>query len=176
MSTDVRKDSWGTPEWLFNRLHAEFGFVLDVCADAANAKLHRYFTEEIDGLEQDWVGPAWMNPPYGRSAMPAWLAKAAAEFRRGVQVVGLIPAWTSTEHFHQHVIDAGAEIRLIRGRLQFIGPVNTRGRRGAVSPPWGSVVVVWTPGVTTSRMGPPIHAPRASARLQPTLFGNGAGA
>lgn len=59
---------WATPPALFEALHAEFGFTLDVCASPWNAKLPRYFTEKEDGLAQDWSGErCFMNPPYGRA-------------------------------------------------------------------------------------------------------------
>ena len=37
------------PRWLFDELDAKFGFTLDVCATAENAKCERYFTRADDG-------------------------------------------------------------------------------------------------------------------------------
>jgi hypothetical protein len=50
-----------TPQKLFDEIDAEFGFDLDVCATAANAKCRRYFSPEQDGLKQPWRGVCWMN-------------------------------------------------------------------------------------------------------------------
>ena len=47
---------WETPQAFFDKLHAEFGFTLDVAARAGNAKCARYFTPEDDGLVQPWEG------------------------------------------------------------------------------------------------------------------------
>ena len=37
METEVmfsqQTDVWGTPQWLFDALHKEFGFTLDPCSD-----------------------------------------------------------------------------------------------------------------------------------------------
>ncbi|GAG69098.1 unnamed protein product, partial [marine sediment metagenome] len=59
---------WETPQDFFDKLHREFCFGLDVAASPENAKCPFYYTEQIDGLKQDWVcGEAvWCNPPYGR--------------------------------------------------------------------------------------------------------------
>lgn len=35
---------WATPQWLFDKLHAQYGFETDVCALPENAKCERYFT------------------------------------------------------------------------------------------------------------------------------------
>ena len=76
-------DEWATPQDLFDRLDAEFGFTLDVCATAANHKVDKYFDKAMDGLAQDWSGEVcWMNPPYGR-VIPSWTAKARATAEGG---------------------------------------------------------------------------------------------
>jgi len=63
-------DLWATPQDFFDKQNAIYGFTLDVCATADNAKCARYFTEADNGLEQPWVGVCWMNPPYGTHNRP----------------------------------------------------------------------------------------------------------
>jgi len=41
---------WEMPQDDFDRLHAEFGFTLDVCAKPENAKCARYYTPEQEGI------------------------------------------------------------------------------------------------------------------------------
>ena len=128
-------DQWSTPMAFFRTLDHEFGFVLDPCADADNAKCARYFTLDDDGLGQDWApGPVFMNPPYGES-IGQWVAKAWAEAQRGVLVVGLVPARTDTDWWHRYCI--GQEVRFVRGRLKF--------GRSPNPAPFPSAVVVWRP-------------------------------
>lgn len=110
-------DLWPTPQALFDELHTEFGFTLDVCALPENAKCGRYFTPEIDGLKQSWVGQCWMNPPYGRT-IGKWVRKAYEAASQGATVVCLLPARTDTAWWHEFVIKAD-DIRFIRGRLRF---------------------------------------------------------
>lgn len=49
-------DQWVTPQWLFDKLDAEFHFTLDPCADETNHKCERYFTKGQDGLSKNWGG------------------------------------------------------------------------------------------------------------------------
>ena len=68
------RNSWETPQGLFDKLHEEFHFELDVCATSENAKCEKYYRSEEDGLKQEWKGICWMNPPYGRE-IGKWMKK-----------------------------------------------------------------------------------------------------
>lgn len=125
--------TWATPQDFFDRLDAEFGFTLDVCALPDSAKCANYFTPETDGLSQSWRGVCWTNPPYGRE-IGIWMKKAHEESLRGVVVVCLVPARTDTKWWHEYAMKA-AEIRLVRGRLKFGG--------ATTSAPFPSAVVIF---------------------------------
>ena len=87
---------WETPDDLFNELNKEFKFTLDVCANEENHKLDIYFSEEQDGLKQDWEkNICFMNPPYGR-VISKWIKKAFEESQKGALVVCSIPSRTET--------------------------------------------------------------------------------
>ena len=113
-------DVWATPQDLFDKLNAEFGFNLDPCALPENAKCEKYFTPEINGLEQSWGGcKVFCNPPYGRQIYD-WVKKAYNESRKpDTTVVMLIPARTDTRYFHEFIYHRAKEIRFIKGRLKF---------------------------------------------------------
>lgn len=58
------KMDWSTPQEFFDKLNEEFRFTLDPCADDLNHKCDKYYTEEQDGLAQDWSGESvFCNPP-----------------------------------------------------------------------------------------------------------------
>ena len=118
-----KTDLWATPQDFFDSLNAEFGFTLDVCALPENAKCERYFSPADNGLEQDWKGICWMNPPYGRE-IGHWIRKAYESSLNGTTVVCLVPARTDTRWWHTWVKDV-AEVRFIRGRLKFGGSKNS---------------------------------------------------
>jgi len=107
---------WGTPQDLFDDLHAEFAFTLDPCATPETAKCPNFFTPETDGLSQPWSDSVFMNPPYGRE-IGKWMAKAYAEAQGGATVVCLVPARTDTAWWHDYAMKG--EIRFLRGRLKF---------------------------------------------------------
>lgn len=107
---------WETPKLLYEELNKEFNFQVDVCATKENAKCTKYYTEEIDGLKQDWKGTCWMNPPYGRK-IGEWIKKAYKSSLDGAIVVCLIPSRTDTKWWHEYCMKG--EIRFIKGRLKF---------------------------------------------------------
>lgn len=130
------RPDWGTPPEVFARLDREFHFDLDAAASRVNAKCSRYFTEAQDGLHQRWTGRVWLNPPYGRG-IGAWTAKCVLESRLGAQaVVALLPARTDTAWWERDVMGAATEVRLVRGRIRFVG--------AATGAPFPSAIVVWT--------------------------------
>lgn len=128
---------WETPPELFADLDREFHFTLDPCATPTNAKCGRFFTEEDNGLTQDWgTERVFMNPPYGREVY-AWTKKARESALQGALVVGLLPASTDLAWWHDDVV-GHAEVRYIRGRVRFItgGPYRASGF-------FASVIVIW---------------------------------
>ena len=128
-------DGWRTPPDLFRALDQEFHFELDAAATWANALCRRYWTKKDDALTKPWDGPTYCNPPYGRE-IAGFVKKAVEEAARGEMVVMLLPARTDTRWWHDYVMQA-AEIRLIKGRLQFLGAPS--------SAPFPSVVAVFSP-------------------------------
>ena len=126
-------DLWSTPQHLFDSLNGIFNFTLDVCASSENTKCASYYTEEQDGLAQEWTGVCWMNPPYGR-VIGKWIQKAYESAKAGAVVIGLLPARTDTKWFHDYIYGK-AEVRFIRGRLKFGGCAN--------SAPFPKLLVIW---------------------------------
>lgn len=131
-----RKDSsWSTPQEFFDRLHAVFKFQTDVCASAENAKCSVYYT--VAGLEQDWRGVCWMNPPYGRG-ISQWVRKAYQSAKEnGATVVCLLPARVDTSWWHDYC--AKGEVFFIKGRLKFSG--------SKTNAPFPNAIVVFRPNV-----------------------------
>lgn len=78
---------WCTPQDFFDKLNAEFGFVLDPAATDKTAKCSLYYTPETDGLSQSWDrgGAVFCNPPYGRE-IGKWVQKAFEEARGGIRL------------------------------------------------------------------------------------------
>ena len=135
----TNRQDWETPADLFAELDAEFGFTIDVCATAGNAKCAHYWAPRDDGLSQRWVGVCWMNPPYGHK-IGKWMEKAYRESRGGATVVCLVPARTDTAWWHDYAMRG--EIRFLRGRLRFVGAKSNA--------PFPSAIVIFRPPTESS--------------------------
>ena len=127
-----KTDLWYTPQDFFKKYDDVYKFETDVCATDDNAKCAKYYTEEMDGLSQEWRGVCWMNPPYGRT-ISKWMKKAYESSLSGATVVCLVPARTDTNWWHDYAMKG--DIEFIRGRLKFGGSKN--------SAPFPSAVVVF---------------------------------
>jgi len=109
----IDRDSWRTPNWLYEALDKEFGFDLDPCPFQPNwtPGIHQ------NGLDLDWNGHrVFCNPPY--SNILPWVEKAYAS---SALTVFLLPSRTDTAWYHI-LHDHGAEIRHYRKRINFVAP------------------------------------------------------
>lgn len=71
---DETRQEWGTPRAVFEALHREYGFTVDVCASALNYKLPAHLTKEDNALSCLWTGErTYCNCPY--ISIDPWLAK-----------------------------------------------------------------------------------------------------
>lgn len=132
-----KTDQWATPISLFTKLDALFNFKTDVCADADNAKCELFYTEQVNGLDQEWSGVCWMNPPYGRS-IGDWVKKAyQSSLDNGATVVCLLPARPDTRWWHDYCVKG--EMFFLKGRLKFGDAKN--------SAPFPSAIVVFRPSI-----------------------------
>lgn len=110
--------NWATPPELYEALNKEFGFTLDVCAEAWNAKHSNYIAEEQNSLLSDWKNNVcFMNPPYGK-ILVEWIKKAYESSLKGALVVCLVPSATDTAWWHEYAMKG--EIRFLRNRPRFL--------------------------------------------------------
>ena len=114
-------DNWETPPDLYSKLDKEFNFDFDPCPINEGV-----ITPENDGLLIEWGKRNFINPPYSRKLKDAFVKKAIRLAGDGNLCVMLLPASTSTYLFHDYILPNAAEIRMLRGRVSFIG-VNTKG-------------------------------------------------
>lgn len=153
---DVRE----TPSSLFQPLNAEFGFTLDVCATAANAKCARFYTEADNGLTSSWEGErVWCNPPF--SDIGAWVEKA--HISGAALVVMLVPSTRTEQEWWQELIEPyrdngqGLKVRFLPGRQHFLEdgkPIYRKNEDGSLcltkkgkpqrsSPKFGCCLLIW---------------------------------
>jgi site-specific DNA-methyltransferase (adenine-specific) len=119
------KQTWQTPQDLYEKLNEEFHFDFDPCPH--NPEINGIFVE-------NWGNSNFVNPPYGRP-IRSWLEKGLIEARKGKTCVFLIPSYTDVKWFHEIVLPFAEEIRFLKGRLKFVGAKD--------SAPFASMVVVF---------------------------------
>lgn len=140
------RNYWETPQAFFEELDSKYHFTLDAAASHENHKCARYFTEEDNGLRQDWGGETvFCNPPYGNQETGIWTQKCYEESRKpNTTVVLLIPARTDRRSFHEYIYNKpGVNIEFLAGRLAFeINGEPIRDEKGTVmKAPFPSMVV-----------------------------------
>jgi len=140
-----KTDMWSTPQNFFDELNKEFHFTLDPCATKENAKCKLYFTEENNGLLQDWSGETvFCNPPYGRG-LKDWVQKCyESSLYQNTKVVMLIPARTDTIYQHEFIFSHAKAILFLKGRLRFGDCKN--------SAPFPSQLVIYVDKLTPSQI------------------------
>ncbi len=57
----------------------------------------RFFTQEDDGLAQEWTGRVWLNPPYSRDLMPLFIDKLKQSYISGNVSEALLVSHNSTD-------------------------------------------------------------------------------
>lgn len=108
---------WMTPPWLLQAVGGAASFDLDPCT-AVNRPwdtAQRHFTQEDDGLKQEWTGRVWLNPPYSTSVIGRFMSRLVAHGSG----MALIFARTETESFHENVWRAADAVLFLEGRLHF---------------------------------------------------------
>lgn len=138
-SGDADRQSWATPPPLFDGLHREYGFTIDLAAADWNAKLPQFISEEDDSLKVEWLAGwrGWCNPPY-RKLLP-WFAKAAHACNNGMFSAWLVPGSLCAEWF---TFAMRAQWWTFDNRIRFVPPAGIVDKSG---PAFDPVLVVFDP-------------------------------
>ena len=122
------KEEWLTPPYIINALGP---FDLDPCAPVVRpwATAYTHYDINDNGLNLEWAGRVWCNPPYGKQSSQ-WLAKLAHHGNG----IALIFARTETAMFVEHVWRSADALLFIEGRLYFHHANGKRSRLNAGAP------------------------------------------
>ena len=125
-----KTDEWYTPKYVFDALDCTFDLDVAHPTHATFVPADMVLTER--GLERDWTGFVWMNPPFGgRNGIVPWLEKF---FDHG-NGIALVPDRTSAPWFQKFAPMADA-ILFMSPKIKFIG---ADGKEGA-SPSTGTAL------------------------------------
>ena len=113
----VQSNEWYTPPEIFIALKTDFD--LDVASPKEKIPwipAEHWFHKDNDGLQKDWFGFVWCNPPYGKDT-GKWLQKFV-EYGNGI---ALVFSRTETQWFHDYAVQADI-LCFIKRRLAFYKP------------------------------------------------------
>lgn len=145
------KNSWRTDPEVFDAMNEEFNFSMDAACSVKNTLVPKCFlTIEDNALFSNWSKKltlygqpnknVWVNPPYGRGMIKAFMNKAIEQKRLGVTTVMLVPATLDAQWLPIQDI---SEIRIITGgRLSFYHPTTNKKVNGNTK---GSMFVIFRP-------------------------------
>lgn len=124
MNIDTSEKTWLTPPEIINALGT---FDLDPCCPSQMP--WRTATQMVhwpeDGLQVDWTGKrVWLNPPYGREAVPFLRKMAENKTGRGI---AFLFGRTDTSAWYDLVFPNANGVLFLRGRIRFHRQDGTKG-------------------------------------------------
>lgn len=120
-TTIGKSQEWFTPPEIIEALGF---FDLDPCTskDAPfNTAVYYYYD---NGLDKEWKGRIWCNPPFDRRERPKWMKKMA-EHNSGIL---LVPAACETDAFYKYIWGKASGICFLKGRPHFYYIDGTRAK------------------------------------------------
>lgn len=120
-------NEWYTPAGYIEAARRVMGAIdVDPASSAiANERVgaSTYFTEEDDGLTQEWKGRVWMNPPYAQPLISQFSDALAEKLLSGEvkEACVLVNNATDTGWFHR-LASVSSAICFPKGRIRFIDP------------------------------------------------------
>ena len=123
VSQNSGENEWYTPPEIIESARAIMGKIdLDpATSESANEiiKAEQIFTEENDGLIQQWNGNIWMNPPYSQPLISEFSDKLISELPNINQACILVNNATET-NWLQNMMQKCDAICFLKGRIKFI--------------------------------------------------------
>jgi hypothetical protein len=116
--TNQSLQTWGTPPWLFQRLHKEYNFDIDGAANENNALLPTFRSENNPLSHQDKDKCVFINPPWGRGHLDKdyWWGHG-----QGFASIMLVPFTPQTKMWFKHVWPT-ANIFVFNKRIDYRHP------------------------------------------------------
>ncbi len=144
MNTSFERAKDGTVEWYTppEIIHCLGEFDLDPAtskeAIGINNSALDYYTKEDNGLERGWYGRVWLNPPYDKKSIEAFMRKMA-DHNNGI---ALVFGRCDSTWFHNYVFHKAAAILFLKKRIKFYRPNGDQ----TGSPGCGSVLIAYGEG------------------------------
>ena len=157
-------NEWYTPAKYIEMAREVLGTTdVDPASNATAQKTVRaatHYTVDNSGLDKEWRGRVWMNPPYSRPEINRFADKLLAELSAGRTEAAIVLTNNSGDTaWHQALAGACKAICVTRGRIKFESPT-----RASKSPPAGQSFFYFGPDAV-NRL--PILTPDRRPKLTP---------
>jgi len=123
VSQNSGENEWYTPSPIVESAKSLMGSIdLDPASSEIankNIKAKKIFTEKDNGLEQEWSGNIWMNPPYAQPLINKFSEKLVSELSNIKQACVLVNNATET-NWLQNMMKECNVICFVKGRVKFI--------------------------------------------------------
>jgi ParB family chromosome partitioning protein len=139
-------DEWGTPPEIIRLIKKLWGVIdtdpasNETAQNRIEAKL--YFTKHDNGLDRQWLGNVFLNPPYSRGLTGKFVNKLLEELASGntTAAILLVNNCADTAWFRK-AARAAAVICFPQGRIKFLKPDGNK----LGSPPRGQALLYFGP-------------------------------
>jgi phage N-6-adenine-methyltransferase len=125
VSHNTGENEWYTPEQYIDAARRVMGSIDTdpASSDLANqtVKAGTYYTENENGLDKEWSGNIWMNPPYSQPLISEFIAAFAEKYNADEfnQACVLVNNATETGWYQSLLVFATA-VCFLKGRVKFI--------------------------------------------------------
>lgn len=125
---------WYTPEEYIEAARKVMGRIdLDPasCEEANQVvRAKKYYTQEEDGLNQDWNGKVWLNPPYNMPDVQIFTSTASSLYQSREVDEAIILVNNATDAGWFHDLLEKYPVCFTRGRVKYWGPHASQARQG----------------------------------------------
>lgn len=132
VSNNSGEHEWYTPLEIIEAARRVMGGIdLDPASSAvaqSTVQATEYYTVDDNGLDYEWTGAVWLNPPYAQPLVSQFCAKLCEHLDSGdvTQACVLVNNATETEWFHD-VASRSSMICFPKGRVRFLDPAGESG-------------------------------------------------
>ena len=121
---------WYTPPEVIRAVHETLGHVdLDPASSSIANEIVRaknFFSVDDDGLDRNWFGRVYLNPPYSRGLIKKFVDKLLAEYNAGhVQSAVVLVNAQSDAKWFSSLAQACTGAIFTQGRIRFVQPDGT---------------------------------------------------
>lgn len=133
VSHNSGNNEWYTPKDILDKARRVLGDIdLDVASsDNANRRVRAttYYTAQNDGLQHEWTGRVWMNPPYAQPLINEFCEKFIRHWQFGNITAGLVLVNNATETaWFQTLATSATMICFPSRRIRFVSDTGELGQ------------------------------------------------